>query len=227
MVKPDGWTHPARKGGAQLIDIHVIITNDDHGFYVESPQLPGFSGARVTEAELKADFRAMMKLAAHEVLGTGVDYRIIPHRHVTVRTPENDTFVVRSMAAGDDGAERSQTASQIVSGLLTSESLQARKERKEIRSKLLPSLLGDVILVSALPTDTVRQVLATMYPQDDVITIVMQIADDRLWTIQVGTPMRDGSTRGWRSMVEAGITADMTIAELMNRPVEQRVLMAA
>lgn len=210
--------------------INLLITDEGrYGLTAESPQLPGLSIARDTWTEFERDYKQIIEDVVHDRFATLREYRLVGHyqRHIT--TPEGVDCVVRWCTDDDDPPlldARTEVAKRVLWALSQVDE-EVTAERLRLLDGELPNILGDVVFACMAPGDTVGDALSTMYDQDDVVTIACAVGDQGLWIIQAASPMRDGSTLGWMSMEEAGISMTTTISELMMRPSRQRVRVAA
>jgi len=133
-------------------------------------------------------------------------------------TAEGDEYTVR-IASEPDRASRLETFRRLVGVLST--------DQRRILLDAARSSTGEVAFVVALPTDTLGWLDEQLYDEDDVITIVVPVAEEHLFTPSVGT----GPREGWTSLVERGWSAETTVSEVMQslagKPSEQRRLTLA
>lgn len=179
------------------VPTNVIVTQDaEHGPYLESPQVPGFTFGRPTETEFQRDYRA----ALLEVGVTGV---VLGHRQQRFFTDEDVEYVIRFAESGDRAARL-----DVVRRL---QQILATEDRHELL-RGPQAATGEVVFVVVLPDDTLGDLMDQMWGERDAIVMVMGVAENGIFTSSFASADQDHPD--WQSAGERGWNRDTTVAEM-------------
>lgn len=170
-------------------EIHAIVTRGGpESFLVESPQIPGFVMIRSSMADVGRDLRDVL---ADIVEGS---FKIISHHQWTSEYPDNPGLLFRIQdSPGKD--ERIRAVSLVQGAVFAG-----------YRANWPPpGVLGDVLVIGCVATDTLGMV-ADQITDDDGIPMLALQADRGIWVVSFEI-MNDGN----------GETFDpnMTVAEFV------------
>lgn len=191
---------------------HLIVTRDEHGFFAESPQVPGLVLGRPTETEFREAYRGVLK-------DVGVRGHVVVHLQTRGTTADGREFIIR---CADDGAEarrsRYETAGRI------ERCLSSEQDGDMLDTQTTAT--GEVVFAAALPTDTLGFFMDQLYDQDDALVISASVADNALFTMTFASGRRDGES--WETLEQYGWTRDTIVSELLvdwsRSPQKHRVL---
>lgn len=188
---------------------HVFVTNErEHGYSMDSPQVPGLVFGRNTETEFRADYQKVL----YEV---GVRGSVVGHTQLRIEAFDGSECLIRFME-GDTEAERRTIAVQV-------ERLVKSAERcSEFLDDLEQSPTGEYVFVACLATDTVGWLIDQLNPRGDVLTAVIGVAEVMLAATQIAS----GVTVDWPPIEDLGWTRAMTIQDLLQRRPSERPLLA-
>ena len=188
---------------------HVFVTNErEHGYSMDSPQVPGLVFGRNTETEFRAEYQQVL----HDV---GVRGRVTGHTQLRIQAFDGSECLIRFMQ-GETEAERKAVAVHV-------ERLVKSAERcSEFLGDLMPSPTGEYVFVACLATDTLGWLIDQLNPRGDVLTAVVGVADVML----AATQLASGITVDWPPIYELGWTREMTLQDLLQRRPSERPLLA-
>lgn len=181
--------------------LHIFVTDEgDYGWSVESPQVPGFTMGRETQAELKRDLVRALRFA-NAPSGAPRTFHQVQRR----LSPEGEEFTIR-VAEGPHRADRLETYKRLL-GVMDTD------QRTEMLDFARTST-GEASFVAVVPTDTLGWLMEQFHEQGDVVIFVVAVADEGLFSAQMSS---DPSRRqqGWKGLEEMGWTVDTTISEVM------------
>lgn len=182
--------------------VHFILTKDEpFGWFGESPQLPGFVFHRQTETEILRDYMEALRQA-------GVNGSLVGHRQYRRVTPEGVEYLLR-VRDGEAKADRAELASRVEQMLLTD-------DRHDYLNDAPRTPMGEVVIICALPGDTLGGVVEQLDERGDGAAIAMPVADSGVWSTMIAAGPGD-RREGWRTLAELGYSMDMTIGELSTK----------
>jgi hypothetical protein len=181
---------------------HAIVTDEGaDGLTLTSPQVPGFTFMRGTKTELLRDYQEDLFKAGvrGQVLGHWQLRRLVgDEREVLVRWATDPQF---------DPEARIEVAQRLLRML-------AGPEAAEALAAAEPNDLGETIFICCLSTDSLRWLVEQLDPRGDVVTLAVSVAEQMVFTTQIGT----GMDLDWPSLAEHGLSLDTTVADFMQHP---------
>jgi hypothetical protein len=175
--------------------IDIVVVEEDEGFGAFSPQLPGFAYGRQTLTEFKNELAGAVRFA-----GGANQVRLHMEKHAWV---EGGREVVVRWAEDEHRDERLEVAQRIYAALTVSE----RGER------LLDSATdraGAVVFVCAVVGDTLGRFADQLDEAGDALVIAVAVADQLVWTSQLGST---GAHPDWVSLASMGASLETTVGE--------------
>lgn len=187
-----------------VIDVvFVAPSNDQDGWGVYSPQLPGFAGGRETMLELAHELPDLLEFA-------GVAPGTTVRRHQENQYHTSDVDYVIRVANDGHRPERVRTAQQLESALRIPGQRQELLDAPQTRT-------GDVLFVAAVASDRVRDLATQLHPDGDVAVVTAGVADQMIWTTQFANTV--GLLPDAHPLEYYGWAPDMTVGELMRSQV--------
>ncbi len=178
---------------------HVIVTNEEeHGFLLESPQLPGLFFGRLTEAQFRRDYQKVLR-------NVGVTGFVRAHNQQRFKSPDGQEYLIR-VAEGDEVQERLEVVNRIHRALATEQG------RDMLSVPTAPT--GEVIFVAAAATDTIGDLADQMYDERDAIVVAAAVAEQHLFNTVLASGDR-AAFPGWHSVEERGWNRETTVSEMM------------
>lgn len=180
---------------------NLIVTQEPDGsFSMESPQLPGFTMGRGTATELKRDYE-------HVLRELGVSGPTTTHRQVRGFTAEGEEFVFR-VKQGPDTDDRRELMDRV-------RAILGGDDRHQLMT-MVAGPTGEVVLVAAMPNDTVGDLIDQMYPSRDAIVICSPVIDRGVWTMAFYSGDLDSFADPVQSIEESGWDRNTTVSQVVN-----------
>ena len=154
--------------------IQLIVRRLDGTYYATSPQASGLAYGRSTLAELRAGL--------DEVLSFHLD-RAGPHsvlEHDERHHEVGDRELVIRLAMDEHRAERQEVQERLRRAL-------AVPEQAEALITGPVNLVGEVLYICVVPSDTLSWVVAQLDPRGETATIAVAVGDELLLTFRVST----------------------------------------
>ncbi|MET8039728.1 hypothetical protein ABZU25_02555 [Micromonospora sp. NPDC005215] len=188
-----------------VIDLIVISPNtDDEDWAFHSPQIPGLVGGRSSLLQLRADLPEILRFAD---VPLPVQIRV----HVEdVYDSAGTSYLIRQSQDGHR-TERSATAQRLRAALTVAEQREQLLSSPRTRT-------GEVLFITAVPSDTLHDLSTQLHPSGDAAVVVCNVADELLWSFHL-TNAEDLDAAA-RPLGDLGLSGETTIAEVMRqRPV--------
>lgn len=184
--------------------IDIVVVEEDEGYGAFSPQLPGFAYGRPTLTEFKNELAGAVRFA-----GGAKQVRLHMEKHTW---EEDGREVVVRWAEDEHRDERLEVAKRVYAALTVSEQ----------RERLLDSATdraGAVVFVCAVSGDTLGRFADQLDEAGDALLIAVAVADQLIWTSQMGST---GAHPDWVSLASMGASLKTTVGEWVSLVGAQR-----
>jgi len=184
--------------------IDIVVVEEDDGYGAFSPQLPGFAYGRPTLTEFKNELAGAVRFA-----GGAKQIRLHMEKHTW---DEDGREVVVRWAEDEHRDERLEVAKRVYAALTVSEQ----------RERLLDSATdraGAVVFVCAVSGDTLGRFADQLDEAGDALVIAVAVADQLIWTSQMGST---GAHPDWVSLTSMGASLETTVGEWVSLVGAQR-----
>jgi len=184
--------------------IDIVVVEEDDGYGAFSPQLPGFAYGRPTLTEFKNELAGAVRFA-----GGAKQVRLHMEKHTW---NEDGREVVVRWAEDEHRDERLEVAKRVYAALTVSEQ----------RERLLDSATdraGAVVFVCAVSGDTLGRFADQLDEAGDALVIAVAVADQLIWTSQMGST---GAHPDWVSLTSMGASLETTVGEWVSLVGAQR-----
>jgi hypothetical protein len=184
--------------------IDIVVVEEDDGYGAFSPQLPGFAYGRPTLTEFKNELAGAVRFA-----GGAKQVRLHMEKHTW---DEDGREVVVRWAEDEHRDERLEVAKRVYAALTVSEQ----------RERLLDSATdraGAVVFVCAVSGDTLGRFADQLDEAGDALVIAVAVADQLIWTSQMGST---GAHPDWVSLTSMGASLETTVGEWVSLVGAQR-----
>lgn len=184
--------------------IDIVVVEEDDGYGAFSPQLPGFAYGRPTLTEFKNELAGAVRFA-----GGAKQVRLHMEKHTW---DEDGREVVVRWAEDEHRDERLEVAKRVYAALTVSEQ----------RERLLDSATdraGAVVFVCAVSGDTLGRFADQLDEAGDALVIAVAVADQLIWTSQMGST---GAHPDWVSLASMGASLETTVGEWVSLVGAQR-----
>jgi len=184
--------------------IDIVVVEEDDGYGAFSPQLPGFAYGRPTLTEFKNELAGAVRFA-----GGAKQVRLHMEKHTW---DEDGREVVVRWAEDEHRDERLEVAKRVYAALTVSEQ----------RERLLDSATdraGAVVVVCAVSGDTLGRFADQLDEAGDALVIAVAVADQLIWTSQMGST---GAHPDWVSLTSMGASLETTVGEWVSLVGAQR-----
>jgi len=184
--------------------VDIVVVEEDDGYGAFSPQLPGFAYGRPTLTEFKNELAGAVRFA-----GGAKQVRLHMEKHTW---DEDGREVVVRWAEDEHRDERLEVAKRVYAALTVSEQ----------RERLLDSATdraGAVVFVCAVSGDTLGRFADQLDEAGDALVIAVAVADQLIWTSQMGST---GAHPDWVSLTSMGASLETTVGEWVSLVGAQR-----
>ena len=175
--------------------IDIVVVEEDAGYGAFSPQLPGFAYGRPTLTEFKNEQAAAVRFA-----GGAKQVRMHMEKHTW---DEGGREVVVRWAEDEHREERLEVAQRIDAALTGSEQRERLLDGATDRA-------GAVVFVCAVACDALGRFADQLDEAGDALVIVVGVADELIWTSQIGST---GAHPDWASLASMGASLETTVGE--------------
>jgi hypothetical protein len=188
--------------------IHVIVRATAGGFYVTSPQAPGLAFGRRTIDGIHGELQDVLAFHFDEP----GPFTVIEHHEHSHEAAGHE--LVTRLAIDDHKAQRQETYKRLRAALSVPEQVEALVEEPA-------NLVGEVLYICVLPSDTLQWVGAQLDPRGESATLVVAVADDLMLSFDVSTGSDTPRSHGLApdDQTVADLVRTTPIAHASNRPV--------
>ncbi|WP_018347583.1 hypothetical protein [Longispora albida] len=184
----------------ETIDLIVVVpSQDDEGYGIYSPQIPGLVGGRASMGELRDDLGEILTSAG-----------LSPHVGVRIHTEQvflagEAEYLVRVL---NDACqeERLHIADRINAVMAEPGERDALLEGPTTRT-------GEVLFICVVASDRIGDVAAQLHPQGDVAVLVTSVADNFICSTRISNS--PDLLENAQSAEELGFSSELTVGELM------------
>ncbi len=185
-----------------MYEVHIIETQDEpYGWYAESPQIPGFIMARDTLDQLVSQASVVVR-----ELVTERPLRVISHRQGRLALKGLPDVLIRSQYDPQTVDARQSAMRAVEMGLHAG-------DMDDFLEDLTRDVLGDVVVVVALPSDTVGSISRQIDPSQRAVVLVMESGPEHLWVTEFGTGERSAYPN-WNALGDHGWNDQTTLGEI-------------